>query len=278
MGASLSLSKWLPVGMGLGEAALRPRHLSVVRADQKPEFAVPAMVVTANSLGTSVLKARNPEELIFYIDEVLEDKRLPRMMRLISEEFEAGPEAFDAKLPRIQDSIPPDQAERLDAVVLMFEESQKLRAKWLERFGHLLPTATGSEEKAIVDRMYDSHTPPEVILLTLDYFRGEVAILGLQAIAIRKCEVPPWLTEKLVDHAEDGVYASLRLYASIPELQVSTELVPEEDRLQLEEVYARTRKAEVGARILIDMFKESGKEIWFPFAHNQDTGDFPDEE
>jgi len=126
--------------------------------------------------------------------------------------------------------------------------------------------------------MYDSHTPPEVILLTLDYFRGEVAILGLQAIAIRKCEVPPWLTEKLVDHAEDGVYASLRLYASIPELQVSTELVPEEDRLQLEEVYARTRKAEVGARILIDMFKESGKEIWFPFAHNQDTGDFPDEE
>lgn len=243
----------MPVGLGLGRAAMRARHLSVVRDEETTGCAVPALHLTANSIGVRLLEVADDVDLEIVIDELLGDEIFCRTLRLLNGELDNPKLTTDARLPSIHDVIDAQQSARIDALDPLYERWFQLRKQWLELVD--LPGAAVVPDSAqvFIERLYDPAIPPRVAMLQLAAMRGEAALVGLLAAAIRRIAPPAWLAARLVDYVVEGIDSCLRLFASIPELNVPESWVPASDRLPLAELLELNRKAANGAQLLMLM-------------------------
>lgn len=252
MAASLSSQDFLPVGLGLGRAAVRPRYLSVVQPDSRPSFAVAALYAGANSIGKPILKAADPVELEIAIDELLGGEPLSTAINIINEELDGLGGTMDPQLPPIHSVLDEEQSSRFEALAPLYEHWHLFRTKYIELVGPSVATPSLTSE-TLLDRLYDPAVPPAISALHLDALRGEVALLGLLAAAIWGTSPAPWLAAELLNYITAGIRGSLRLLASVPALAVPESVVPSAERLDLDAVFELNRKAEQGARMLVLM-------------------------
>lgn len=247
---------------GLGQAAVRPRHLSVVHPDKKPSFTVPAMLIAAVKLGPKILAAPDPVFLEIALDELLGEPELCNLLRVVTEEHGELGQSSETHLPVVSEVLSDEQTDELLKLGPIYELWFQLRSRWMSLVGtEKAVEAIPQGERGLLDRLYDATVPPQLSMIYLDGLRGEVAALGLLCAAYRKTPVAPWMARELIRYMAKGVYESVRLLASIPELKVSDADFPVADRLDLSAIIKCSHRAEIGSQVLLMLADVTGEPL-----------------
>jgi hypothetical protein len=247
---------------GLGQAAVRLRHLSVVRPDKVTSFSIPALVIAATQLGPRVLEAPDAVHLEIALDELLGEPKLCSLLRVVTEELGDFEQSVETRIPQIVDILSVEQAQKLADLAPLYDLWFELRSRLISLVGITkVVESIPAGESTFLDRLYDSSVPPQVSLIHLDALRGEVAVLGLLCAARRKTPPPSWMADELLRYMTKGVYESVRLLASIPELAVSESEFPVAERLPLADILERSHKAAVGAEVLLMLADVTGEPL-----------------
>jgi hypothetical protein len=99
--------------------------------------------------------------------------------------------------------------------------------------------------------LQDGSVPPEQSAVFLAFFRSLVCVIALGLLLDRPHAAEPWLTLALAERRLLGSWELLRLFASVPELEVPIDLVPMESRLDLAAIQARPRWVIVRERLML---------------------------
>jgi hypothetical protein len=112
---------------------------------------------------------------------------------------------------------------------------------------------------------YDPAIPPAVGAALVSGVRSAVVLMAIEHAASSGGPVAPWLSALLVERWTAAQHAYLRLLASLPGNTVPDDIVPPEERLDLEALERETTAA--GARLdaLLEAGQRSGQAVYVPF-------------
>lgn len=106
-----------------------------------------------------------------------------------------------------------------------------------EAIARELPKALGGAAEDDLVRVL-SELPPQVARLALDGSFADLLTYAVLQVELEELRPEPWLARRVLERLCDALRSYLRLLASIPGSQVDVDVVPPEERLDLEAVFA----------------------------------------
>ncbi len=112
----------------------------------------------------------------------------------------------------------------------------------------------------------DPSIHPDIKDVLLNFIRAERCYSAILYIVISKRAPAPWLRLSLAEHAAEGFYQYLRLWASVPSMNVPLEVVPAVDRFDLAALKLNAAVSDIWMREFA-----LGAGPAFPFADDDDS-------
>lgn len=230
-----------------------PRHLSTVDAASSSIFQWSLIRVGAQLIGSRLLAAGSVDELHDLLDEMLDQEDVCRLFQLDGES--AAP--VDAGVENRLDSAV-DEALRLCSQQSV-DKLAGLIPSWLDAAAQLRARAASSSPHStprpqpggtLASQLMDAGIHPTLRRVRHSGMLGKLAIFALLQAGLSRSVVPAWLGDELLRLEADGIYADLRLLASLPEIRISETVVPAADRLDMESLQRENSAADRGAVLL----------------------------
>lgn len=204
------------------------------------------VVALSETYGVRILFSRHLLDLDEQISQTLRDRVFyDDAASLIGFALEAkvalfGPSAGFADAFRVKSlpALPEIEAgDRVDAVMLAALERYLAKVP-LEA---LAAQAGPDRGMALFSVLVDPNQPPEYVDALVGAFQATVCAMTLGAVVRHPDLAAPWLVHAIARRRHEGVLAYLRLLASIPGIDVPTDVIPLERRMNLPAIEKRHR-------------------------------------
>ena len=222
------------------------------------------------TLGAPLLEASDLEDLERRLDEQIERPEMNNLLGLMAASFPAvAPETTPAASD-VAAATAPLLGEGLQGLL---REGFRLSEAIAMAIGRLMRLRGPSElqmaaEQRSADKplgfLENPRIPPEVAASWLAGLRANVLMFALMYPLIYPQTPEPWLLRSIAEQWIHNQRLYMRFLASIPEAQVPLDIVPAEERMDLEKLFGQTADA---ARHLEDLARkaiDSGADVFPP--------------
>jgi hypothetical protein len=219
----------------------------------------------ASTIGTRLLRATSCDDLDGVLEQMIESPDFASLLNLL--ETRAPPTPGQAhSVPTV--SVPRWFVERYGrGMAAQLAEGLKLGAAISDAVRQL-ETIIGRRERGgrarepVLELVRKGRIQPKVSRALIAALKGIAAFYGMAETVLSDRPVEPWLKAALADVWVSGRKEHLRLLASIPGVVVSTDLIPERDRLELERLADEATRANEFVRAFAEAARKSGSAVF----------------
>lgn len=228
-----------------------PRHLVVSEAATANTLQWSLLRLGSQLVGSRMLAAASADELHDLLDELLDQEDVSRLFQLHGT-TEKPPEAEieQGLLEAIDQALALASEEQHQQLADLYPAWADVCSQLAKQNSEISAEPLESKQGTLAAHLLDTAIHPTIRRLQHSCICGNLASLAILQAAITRKTLPAWQASELLSLVTQGVRASLRLMASVPNVQISEATVPKNERLDLERLQQENRAAERGASLL----------------------------